>query len=87
MNERLCLFFAGYCAYYPSLYYRKLAFIRDVESGKLPIDVKNVHELAIALNEHKYESDSRINTAKSIISFFDLDVQVTEEDFSYPDGP
>jgi hypothetical protein len=74
MSQRFCLFYAGYTAYAPSLYYDQLALygqLMEAESEELK---EQVAELMDGLEETKNESFTHLDTALSIAGELEISV-------------
>jgi hypothetical protein len=85
MSQRFCLFYAGYTASAPSLYYNKLVLLNNYLPEEQSLgQFKNLSEQTHDLS---YESLSNIKTAISIANYFKLHVlwqpTVAEEYFEW----
>jgi hypothetical protein len=72
MSQRFCLFYAGYTASAPTLYFNKMALLNNW----LPEENKqnNIQRLSQQVQDLNYESISSIKTAISIADHFKVDV-------------
>jgi hypothetical protein len=66
MNQRLSLFFAGYCAYNPALYYGQKSLVDEFSSSEDEILRGQINLLSQSLADAHFEPESNIATAISI---------------------
>ncbi len=72
MNQRLSLFFAGYCAYNPALYYEQKSFVEEYSSAEDAVLRAQIDLLSASLAEGHFEPESNIKTAASIAEKFEI---------------
>jgi hypothetical protein len=74
MSQRFSLFYAGFTAYAPALYYHQLEFIDHCQDENDEAVRAYISELSSRLGESVYESDTHIKTAISLAEHFELEV-------------
>lgn len=74
MGQRICLFFAGYSAYAPSLYFNKLSFVNQYEGCQDPVLRHFSLCFSEELTESAYEQESNLRTANSLAAHFEIPV-------------
>jgi hypothetical protein len=82
MNQRLSLFFAGYYAYNPALYYSQRQLISEFSELKEP-DLSGVaNRIENELIEAHFEPESNLRAAMSIASKFEINGLTEPGDFA-----
>ncbi len=79
MGQRICLFFAGYSAIAPSLYFNHLSFINQYSESDDPV----LKALSVRFSEQAAnwcdEQKSNLRTANSLATHFEIDVKEEPE--------
>jgi hypothetical protein len=72
MSQRLCLFYAGFSAYAPRLYFSRLSFMSEYQPVGNETLRTGLEQISEALEYENYESASNIRTAMSLANHFEL---------------
>src|SRR3954469_10105898 len=72
MNQRLNLFFAGYCAYNPALYYGHKSLEHEFSTSEDDIVRKQMQLLSGSFKEEMFNPETDLKNAITIAKKFDI---------------
>jgi len=83
MSQRFTLFYAGFTAYMPALYFSQLEFIDLCKTEENEVVNKYISEFSISLKDKVYENNAHIKTAVSIAEH--LEIKTLPNPLTYED--
>ncbi|PBQ33947.1 hypothetical protein CNR22_19920 [Sphingobacteriaceae bacterium] len=81
MSQRFTLFYAGFTAYAPALYFSELEFIEFCKNEKDEVLSEYISKFSDTLQDKYYESNAHLKTAISVAEHLDIDIQKHPQSF------
>jgi hypothetical protein len=75
MSQRFTLFYAGFTAYAPALYFSQLEFVDACKNQNDEALAAYISKFSEALQDTEYESTSHLKTAISVAEHLNIDIQ------------
>lgn len=85
MSQRFSLFYAGFTAYAPALYFNQLEFIETCKEEESELLKNYIHDFTHKLKDKVYENSTHITTAINVARHWDMELPpepLTHEDYS-----